>query len=334
MRSIRNAGRSLLRAAQKVWQGWMHQEGEPRFWEVFASAAAICAAFMAGYLTTPIRIVTAVILAIFAASAIWRYRVWLHRKKHKSLRGFERASIFGIIVVTTVLIAADITYNGLANSTQSNPSGHPVSTVQSPGISAAVSDQFYRIILPVDNLSSQDRQLKQIDLLMAFPAPACAEAPVALYRVANTITVNRPSGAAQSSVSANSSPASGFEVPSIGKLNFSCGVVDQLHLKFYPPGLSLQSQSTTRVVIDIPKNLHVDYQFLPSKQPLHTQVSLPSISGIGNDYMAFHITATVDSRSKLDSCFVLSSILPSADQGPQKCNSKVEGVSAFQPHGV
>jgi hypothetical protein len=237
------------------------------------------------------------------------------------------AAVVGPVAAAVIPILAGPADNSRDLTHQNIPS------TQTQGISAAVSGQFYRIFFPVDNTLSRDQQLKQISLLMAFPGPACAEVPIELYRIENMIFMNRSSKAVQGSVSAESAPASGFKVPSMGRLNFGCGL-DQLHLIFLPPASLLRSQSTTPVVIEIPRRLSVVYQYLPSKKPLHMQVVLPSINDTGMDgidYMAFRITATVSSGSKLDSCFVLSRKLSISAQGPRKCNSKVNGVAAFKP---
>jgi hypothetical protein len=116
MGSVRSSVSSLLRAARKAWRSWAPQEGEPHFWEVFGSVAVIGVAFWAGFLTTPVRIVTAIFLALLGTCAIWRYRVWRYREKHHKLKGFERTSIISVIAVAMMLIIADIAYSVVQGS--------------------------------------------------------------------------------------------------------------------------------------------------------------------------------------------------------------------------
>src|SRR5690242_16768045 len=131
MRFVRNFILSLQRTTRKVWRSWAHQEGEPHFWEVFATIAVVGVAFWAGFLTTPVRIVTAIFLALFGTCAIWRYRVWRYRENHHTLKGFERTSIIGVITIAMMLITADIAYSAAQGSTtqklpplsQSSPAG-------------------------------------------------------------------------------------------------------------------------------------------------------------------------------------------------------------------
>ena len=118
MRFVRNSVSSLLTAARKAWRSWAPQEGEPRFWEVFGTVAVIGVAFWAGFLTTPVRIVTAIFIALLGACAIWRYRVWRHREKHNKLKGFERVSIVSVIAIAVMLIMADVAYSALQGSVQ------------------------------------------------------------------------------------------------------------------------------------------------------------------------------------------------------------------------
>ena len=260
-----------------------------------------------------------------------RARRWWSKLSQGQRVALVGALIAAIAAVVGPVAAAVIPILAGSSDKSRDVTRQNIPSTQTQGISAAASGQFYRIFLPVDNTLSRDQQLKQVSLLMTFPGPACAEVPIELYRIENTIFMNRSSGAVQGSVSAESAPASGFKVPSMGKLNFGCGL-DQLHLVFLPPVSLLRSQSTTPVVIEIPRRLSVVYQFLPSKKPLHTQVVLPDVNATGMDgteYMAFRITAIVSSGSKLDSCFVLSRELPISAQGARKCNSKVSGAAAF-----
>ena len=204
MRSVRSAGSSLLRAARKAWHSWAHQEGEPRFWEVFLSAAAVCAAFLAGYLTTPVRIGTAIILALLGACVIWRYRVWRHREKNSSQKGFERASILGIIAVAAALITADIVHGGHQESVLPNP----------PPISG----------------SSPASNLKPVFSYFAFPSGEFEDIDV---RIANKGYVRQVFTARSDVISSivviasrQPSPGSNFSVDDIGQVRLQLEEVD------------------------------------------------------------------------------------------------------------
>jgi len=205
-----------------------------------------------------------------------------------------------------------------------------IADVQTPGISAAISSKKYRVLFAVTNNLSRAQQLSRISLVVSLDDPACAEVPEILYKIQNSLVVEKPTGNAQGAVSAGSGPLSGFEVPSTGKLNWGCGALDQLHLVFVPSGLVLPPSATTNVVIDIPRLLHVTYQYLPSKKPLRTTVELQGMDRTYQPYLAFRVTATASDGDALDSCFVLS-VVPQIEQGPRNCNSKIDGNHVFWP---
>jgi hypothetical protein len=268
---------------------------------------------------------------VFRSQGPGRLRRWWAKLSRAQQAAFITAIIAAMIASTGAVISSVISAVTpvLVGSSNGSPAGArpKTSQVQGLGMSAAVHGRFYKVIFPVDNLQPREQQIQRISLIISFPGPACAEVPVVLYRIQSPITVGRPAGIAQGSVSAESGVAPGSEVPSIGKLNYGCGL-DQLHLSFPTPGLILDSRATTPVVIDVPMRLQVTYQFLPSRKAVREHVPLPDLNSV--DYLAFRVTSITDTGIRLDSCYVLSTGLY-VRQGPRKCDSLVEKTAVFRP---
>jgi len=252
------------------------------------------------------------------------------RRRWAALTQNQRLTFIGVIISAAAVISGSLITAIIPMLARSSGgvTGRKMPSVRTLGITAATYGRSYRIVFPVDNLEPDEQQLEQISLIMTFPGPACAEVPVVLYKVQNSIIVKRPGGYAQGSVSGSSRIGPGLQVPAIGKLNYGCGL-DQLHLTFSPPGLILDGLSTTPVEIDIPMRLEVTHQFLPSQEAMRQQVTVPGINSV--DYMAFRVSSSTNSGTRLDSCFVLSADPSFGTQGPRSCNSLVEGSHAFRP---
>ena len=204
MRFVRDPGSSMLRVTRKAWRSWAPQEGEPHFWEVFGTVAVIGVAFWAGFLTTPVRIVTAILLALLGTCAIWRYRVWRYREKHHKLKGFERESIIGAIAVAVMLIIADITYSTLQGSASPK--------------------------LPPLSQGSPDGSSRPIFSYYAFPSREFADIDV---RIANKGYVRQVFTARSDIISSivviasrSPSPNSNFSVDDIGQVRLQLEEVD------------------------------------------------------------------------------------------------------------
>jgi hypothetical protein len=132
-----------MRRARQIRRSWAPHQGEPRFWEVFASLAVVIVVFVTGYLTTPFRIVAAFLLAFLCACTVWRYRIWRHRDKNQSLIGFEKFSVIAAIALATTLVAGGIAFRGRQDNV---PPAVPSSTV--PSLAGNVPPTFSYYELP------------------------------------------------------------------------------------------------------------------------------------------------------------------------------------------
>ncbi|MEV3923503.1 trypsin-like peptidase domain-containing protein [Actinomadura coerulea] len=203
------------------------------------------------------------------------------------------------------------------------------------GLTAAVSDKSYRAILPLVNPQTEEQSLDEVVLLVTFSGPACAEVPsVLVYEIQTPIAVDSSGQIKQGAVSAESGQAQGYETPASGQINWGCGI-DQLVLRFHPSGALLARQSTTSVIVDIPRRLNVtkmingvagheiSYAELPRmEQP-------PEGGYVTTDYVAFHAIAVTSAGSRINSCFLLAKSDYRPGSGARDCDAKIDGIPLF-----
>jgi hypothetical protein len=105
-RSTTSVRRRIQEIVLRMADGWRTEQGEPHFWEVFASLAVLIVGFLAGYLTTPYRIVCAIAISISLAATVWRFRVQLHRRKRRAIKAFERLWTMLTGAVALIIVCA------------------------------------------------------------------------------------------------------------------------------------------------------------------------------------------------------------------------------------
>lgn len=201
--------------------------------------------------------------------------------------------------------------------------------IENLGFTVAISDKSYRAILPLRNPRSKEQLLDEVELIVTFHGPPCAEIPYLLvYKIQAPITVDPSGQIKQGSVSADSGLAQGFTTPASGQLNWGCGM-DQLQLRFRPPGAVLARQSTTSILIDIPRKLHVTKMINGIAGLEISNAELPSMSDPHAGYVAFHAISITSFGDRISSCFLLAVSDHQPGTGPQDCDTKIEGSPVF-----
>lgn len=261
------------------------------------------------------------LLALVAAGlAVWQSR--LRRRSWKErpvlISGLACAVACAVLTISTAVSLLDSSY--------------PISpgrTVQDRTISAAISGKFYRIIYPIVNNSSGERQIESVTILVSFWGQPCAESPlVQLFQLKDSVKVNSDKKIVAGGVSVESGEAAkGLSVPVSGLINDGC-TLNQLQLTFRPPGAELPRNSTTLLEVDIPKHLNVTYQSASYSQT----VGLPNVvNPYAGNFIAFHVIASISGGRRLGSCFMLTGSRPSpgAAPGTHNCNASIGGTHVF-----
>ncbi|MFC8350350.1 serine protease [Streptomyces sp. NPDC057280] len=245
-------------------------------------------------------------------------------------RALMVATVISAVTLTaTLTVVLDRNHSGTVDGARSGSPEKETQGIENLGFTVASSDKSYRAILPLQNLRSEDQSLAEVELIVTFQGPVCAEVPyILVYGIQAPITVDPSGKIKQGSVSANSGLAQGFTTPASGELNWGCGM-DQLQLRFRPSGAVLARKSTTSIVIDIPRNLSVT-KMINGVDGFETlKAELPSMSDRYPEYIAFHAISTVHSGERISSCFLLAASDYKPATGPQRCDTKIDGTPVF-----
>ncbi|WP_328843156.1 hypothetical protein [Streptomyces sp. NBC_00258] len=238
-----------------------------------------------------------------------------------------------VAVVVTLAMLLIRPYFGASDepSSGNTPTKTPTDTskIENLGFTVAVSDKSYRAILPLRNPQKKEQFIDEVELIVTFGGPACAEIPqILVYDIQSAITVDPSGKIKQGSVSAESGLAKGFTTPASGELNWGCGI-DQLQLRFRPPGAILAQQSTTPIQIDVPRKLTVTKMINGTDGFDMETAELPSISSPYSSYVAFHAISTTKSGDRTSSCFLLAASDHKPGTGPQGCDTKIGQTPVF-----
>lgn len=266
----------------------------------------------------------------------------IHSGKPRKVSWPVRVGLIALVVLLAV--SGIIAVNQFADSSSVAPTdaASPDNTapVQADGLSASASDDTYRLVLNLKNNLPQEQSLQTLRLIVTGAGAPCAEgAPVVLFEVHDVaIAMADPSSKiVQGSVSAETGPASGFQVPTQGVYNTGCAH-NQLQLSFAPPATLLERAEITQVVVDVPRMIGVAYRLMPApgadalteRTPAEAdRIPLPDVQGFAGKYdqwVAFRVTAVTTGGNTIDSCFLLAL---SESSGPRDCDYKVDGYPAF-----
>lgn len=261
-----------------------------------------------------------------------RLRSVAERWRSSSVR--QRALM--LMAAVSVLALAATALAQLSKPHSRTPDGSPsvnsskeTRKIENLGFTVAASSKSYRAILPLQNSHSEDRLLDEVEIIVTWLGPPCAEVPyILVYGIQAPITVDPSGKIKQGSVTAESGLAKGFITPASGELNWGCGF-DQLQLRFRPSGAILMRKSTTSIVIDIPRKLGVTKMINGPDGFDTSNAELPSMSDAYAGYIAFHAISTVDSGEKISSCFLLAASDHEPGTGPQGCDTKIDDTPVF-----
>ncbi len=228
------------------------------------------------------------------------------------------------VVLVVCLVLAGSVWVVLRDTNSRSPSPGVVRAVK---MSAAVSNESYRLVFPVNNGLANEQSVERLQVIISFYGPPCAELPpVVIYEVGDVV-VAEPSGAiTQGAVSAENGPAAGFKVPVSGLINYGCGW-NQVQLSFAPPGAILSRLATTPIAIDIPREIGVTYRRMPDRGPAEKRLAMPTLEELSEEQIvAFRVIAKVGDADTIESCFLIAR---SAASGPQDCDYKLRGNAVF-----
>lgn len=228
-----------------------------------------------------------------------------------------------IVMVVSVVVAVSV-WVALPDSSSRSPSP---SATQAVRMSAAVSNESYRLVFPVNNVLASEQSVERLHVIISFHGPPCAELPPAVIYEVGDVVVAEPSGTiTQGAVSAENGPAAGFRVPVSGLINYGCGW-NQVQLSFAPPAAILNRLTTTPIAVDIPREVGVSYRRMPDGGPVEKRLAMPTLEELSEEQLvAFRVIAEVGDANTIESCFLIAR---STASGPQDCDYKLDGHPVF-----
>ncbi|MFF7249840.1 serine protease [Embleya sp. NPDC008237] len=246
------------------------------------------------------------------------------RRRNSFVRRRARA-LKAAVGVATLAIALGGTPDGPPSGKAPQGTGK----IENLGFTAAISDKSYRVILPLHNPQNKEQRLDKVELIVTYNGPACAEVPfILVYGVQEPVTVDSSGKIKQASVSVDSGLARGFTTPASGEINRGCGP-NQLQFRFQPPGAILARQSTTPILVDIPRKLTVTGMINGIDGYEKSSTELPAPNDPFFDYVAFHAISITDSGDRVSSCFLLAASDHQPGTGPQDCDTKIGSTPVF-----
>ncbi|TYB47890.1 hypothetical protein [Actinomadura chibensis] len=246
-------------------------------------------------------------------------------------RALVLTAAVGAVALAAVLALPLVrTHSGTSGGTPSGSASKGTREIEQLGLTAAISDKKYRAIFPLFNAQAKEQRLDEVVLLVTFRGPPCAETPLVLvYEIQTPVAVGPSGRIDQGAVAVDSGLAQGFTTPASGEFNLGCGI-NQLQMRFRPPGAILARRSTTSILVDVPRDLRVTKMINGVAGFEISRAGLPSIGRpTGVEYIAFHAIAVTSAGSRLGSCFLLAKSDYRPGSGPQDCDAKIEGNPVF-----
>ncbi|WP_410599057.1 esterase/lipase family protein [Amycolatopsis sp. lyj-90] len=243
------------------------------------------------------------------------------------VRWWSRSAMVKRVAVATAVGVAVAVSVWVAVPTGSSSSPSP-GTTQAVSMSAALQDESYRLVFPLNNVLASEQSVKRLHVIISFDSGvACAEVPPAVIFDVSDVVVAGPSGTiTQGAVSAENGPAAGFKVPVSGSINYGCGW-NQVQLSFTPPGAIMNRLTTTPIAIDVPRKIAVSYRRMPDSGPYEERLAMPTLEELGEErVVAFRAIAEVGDANTIESCFLIAR---SAVSGPQDCDYKLGSYQVF-----
>jgi hypothetical protein len=254
--------------------------------------------------------------------------------------GFGSALILGVLSLLGVVLTGGNAPTFIMTPAGSTPSPAPSESITSGDLTLTDTPNYYLLILPIYERSSEGQQIREFSLTMSWggtatpcPVGGGSQTPASEqnYRYVLDGTIKVASGAhtAEGSLRDESGVASGSSIQAIGTFQNFCDDAT-LDLDFTPPALTLDG-STTTISIELPKIMTVSQ--LPSASPSSTarpqndSSKIVDPTGSSSEaqyaYVQIDLFASIGTGEFIGGCAELTGLQISRKQASSSCHSQI-----------